>query len=622
MILLFIVLLQVVLALEDLEKSKHMENLDADTLDNIISSRSSTVYIIEAYAPWCHHCQDFAPFVTECSDKIAKDFKPKQVQMTRINCAIYKDECEKLKIIGFPTVLAYYHGTNKEEFNGDRRTADPFYKWIHGVYAKIHEKKEIKPDADDSLFSKVYMETQKQDKLFDLEIKEITSINDLKNDPWIVYNGPKYSILDKLAKRFNGLLRIGFGELTEFPKRVNPYFLYYLKSDKSTKIIPHDSHIDSIDEIYSFAFKSLLLTFIYPINTFELAGFDVAEVRHHFTSIFFPLTTTVIEHQYMLIYIDLKTITPTELKSILFALSNELDLYDYYPIGISVQRPTEGSRIKFYLTHDPLIAQMYVDAEVSKKLTTATSSTLTSSFSICTVKNPSIIAENGNEVFVKCQLETTEDKITSFVTQYKQFDIIEITPLNVKDIFTIQEPQVVVLLDPYLHTNTLSKMHLVLAMSKTKLKHIYFIDAWYFKSYVKTIFNLDELVLPQVIVIKNKSYFKPETELNLNTDELDKVFDFITSVIDKSEYNTFTAMHIGATNKEERIKPVEAENQHIPLQKIDTTESDREQGNDEFFVSPFFFIIVIVFLCVVAFLNFNTKKTYTSLPTHKNNKFA
>eukprot|EP00834_Sanchytrium_tribonematis_P001164 NODE_26_length_40862_cov_0.679513.p8 type:complete len:618 gc:universal NODE_26_length_40862_cov_0.679513:32860-34713(+) len=587
----------------DIERSDFMIELTVEALDGILNSRSSTLYIIEAYAPWCPHCQKFGPIISEVADKLHKEFKPQEIQMSRLNCDKFSGACDKLKVKGFPSVYSYYHGSKKAEFDGDREIGDPIYKWIHNQFTNIHERKETSAKADGSMFSKIYLESKikKNTSTFPVKLEEVDKISQLGSDPWLLFNGKKPDILEKISARFNGLLRIGHGDLTGFaPKRKNGYFLFFLKTGNSQTLIPHDSHINTIDEIYLFGIKSLLLNYIYDPEALKKSGFEMDEISHEFNSIFFPFVEDIKEQNYMFLHLDLKTLSLENLLRILSALSEELDTYDFYPVGISVQRPTQGHRIKFYLSHDNVHANNYLQSEKMKKISNSESKDV-QSFVLCNVKIPYKL---GSEDYIRCMKEVDTEKIRSFVKHHKVFDISEITPLNVKSVFSAKTPQIVALVDPYLHTKFTSNLHGIVAKTRVEstetLKKIFTLDAWFFKEYVSTAFNIDfnEEKLPLVVLVKDGKYYRSDSNLKEYND-FEKAYDYFTTLIDKSGFHDFVDMHTKRTI---------------------TTSSAFLSENIEKRPTNFYLVVLVVILIIAFALRYFTKSSYSLLPSH--NKFA
>ena len=83
-----------------------------------IPSAPTGLIVLVCYAPWCGHCQHFAPqYITFAREYYlsegyisARDAgspaAPAPV-MAALNCVTKRDICNSLKITGFPTVLLY-----------------------------------------------------------------------------------------------------------------------------------------------------------------------------------------------------------------------------------------------------------------------------------------------------------------------------------------------------------------------------------------------------------------------------------------------------------------------------------------------------------------------------------
>jgi len=103
--------------------------------------KNHTLVIMEYYAHWCPYCKKLAPTYKEAAS--ASD-----VPFAKMNCAdniANKVMCTKLKINGYPTVLAYRdHGKSTTEYMG-RRTKDKILQFV-GVM-----KKGESPPFDDTI---------------------------------------------------------------------------------------------------------------------------------------------------------------------------------------------------------------------------------------------------------------------------------------------------------------------------------------------------------------------------------------------------------------------------------------------------------------------------------------
>eukprot|EP00835_Amoeboradix_gromovi_P002825 NODE_169_length_16247_cov_0.185348.p2 type:complete len:604 gc:universal NODE_169_length_16247_cov_0.185348:14700-12889(-) len=585
-----------------LEKSENIIELTDSTLKGILQSRASTLFIIEGYAPWCVHCQAYAPFIAKAANNIAKLYSPKQIQINRLNCDEFQSSCELIKVSGFPSVFAYYHGSQSSEFTGDRSSEEATVKWITSTFEAINSDDNNRIQ-DTSLFSSFYLKPgKKHSNLFKMQVLKVESMLELMNDPWLIYNcDVKSGLLDSLSSRFNGLLKVGYGNLSSFaPKRPSCHFLFFLKTSEDPIMIPYDSHVIANDDLYQFALKALLITYPFDSSAFKLAGYELNEIQHSFSSIFRPLSL-LNDHSYMVLFINLDLIKDDQILTILQAMSEQLDTYDFYPIGISVLRPSVGSRLNIYTTHDQNIAHRYLNAEMSHSLDLDYKGSGDVAFTLCSVSDL-YSADKPIPVNVKCLNEVNFSKIRSFTKHQKQFDIIETTPLNVANVLSSKAPLVLALIDPYIHTKLLSTMYLSLAHGTRSGATGYFIDAWYFKEYSSIIFdiNYDTDKLPIILVVKDKKYYKPETNLDLINGEFTKIHEFISTLVDKSGFQVFKEMTVSAKLGEDQQEEIVA----------------RDEGG----YVPYYGLMLIILIGVVVYFRKANYKSYGRLPTH--NKFA
>lgn len=93
--------------------------LDPQLFDSKVIS-SNKPWVIDFYATWCGHCQDFAPVF----EQIAIKFKG-AVRAGKVNCGDHRHFCERAGVSGFPTVLYYpaysdtYKGIEIDSQDGD-----------------------------------------------------------------------------------------------------------------------------------------------------------------------------------------------------------------------------------------------------------------------------------------------------------------------------------------------------------------------------------------------------------------------------------------------------------------------------------------------------------------------
>lgn len=125
----------------DLQYNGPVSKLDSEEAVIKAAASSSGVAIVEFYAPWCPHCQHFAPtygsLATQYEDAPSVTF-------FAVNCEDHADVCTANEVKGFPTIKAFVKNTNST-YKGDQ-TLGNLTAWIteslaeHGLPApKIKE---------------------------------------------------------------------------------------------------------------------------------------------------------------------------------------------------------------------------------------------------------------------------------------------------------------------------------------------------------------------------------------------------------------------------------------------------------------------------------------------------
>ena len=65
---------------------------------------STTLSIVVFYAPWCAHCQRYVPIYNKIADKYKAN---EGVKFYAVNCVEYHEACDREKLKGYPTVIAF-----------------------------------------------------------------------------------------------------------------------------------------------------------------------------------------------------------------------------------------------------------------------------------------------------------------------------------------------------------------------------------------------------------------------------------------------------------------------------------------------------------------------------------
>ncbi len=81
--------------------------LDSKNFDDKVSYWGEDEWLLEFYAPWCTHCQHFAPTY----DKIAFALEPVGKKVAKIDCVAARDICTRFGVSGYPTIKLYVLST-------------------------------------------------------------------------------------------------------------------------------------------------------------------------------------------------------------------------------------------------------------------------------------------------------------------------------------------------------------------------------------------------------------------------------------------------------------------------------------------------------------------------------
>ncbi|KAH0956027.1 hypothetical protein HN011_009944 [Eciton burchellii] len=102
--------------------------------------------LVEFYAPWCGHCQQFAPIYDQLGEKYKDNDKLVIAKMDAT-----ANELEDIKITSFPTLTLYKKDTNDAvEYNGER-TLEGLSKFIEtsGEYGQAPQEAQEEDEDDD-----------------------------------------------------------------------------------------------------------------------------------------------------------------------------------------------------------------------------------------------------------------------------------------------------------------------------------------------------------------------------------------------------------------------------------------------------------------------------------------
>jgi len=115
----------------NLKYNEFVTHLD---FDNYVKETSDTLWAVEFYAPWCPHCQRFAPTWADIASTM-HDLDPR-IKFGVVNCVASSDLCTLFSIKGYPTVKTVYQGQTVDPFTGERGKA-AVIKWLSSEITKF-----------------------------------------------------------------------------------------------------------------------------------------------------------------------------------------------------------------------------------------------------------------------------------------------------------------------------------------------------------------------------------------------------------------------------------------------------------------------------------------------------
>lgn len=84
--------------------------LNADNIDTAIKSHK--ILMIKFYVPWCPHCKKLGPKYEKAARILQKDGLDSL--LASVDCNDQREVCTRFKVTGYPTVLVFKDGENKE----------------------------------------------------------------------------------------------------------------------------------------------------------------------------------------------------------------------------------------------------------------------------------------------------------------------------------------------------------------------------------------------------------------------------------------------------------------------------------------------------------------------------
>jgi thioredoxin 1 len=111
-----------------------------DTTWSDKTTRSSTVTVVAAWAPWCAVCSKTVPVLS----KVAGDYRGK-VQFVLLNVDRASKTTKKLGIKAVPTMLVYRDGKLLDTRTGGIADEGELRRWLDTIYKKHHNKPDDNP---------------------------------------------------------------------------------------------------------------------------------------------------------------------------------------------------------------------------------------------------------------------------------------------------------------------------------------------------------------------------------------------------------------------------------------------------------------------------------------------
>uniref|UniRef100_T1IPH3 DnaJ homolog subfamily C member 10 n=1 Tax=Strigamia maritima TaxID=126957 RepID=T1IPH3_STRMM len=122
----------------------NVDELNFETFSRVLIGEKPVA--IDFYAPWCGHCQTFAPEF----DAIAKNFEDK-IYFGKVNCEKHPDICRKANIRAYPTVRFYPVPNTKNDMIGEDINSQHAETITNILQTKLERLKQIKHEEHDEL---------------------------------------------------------------------------------------------------------------------------------------------------------------------------------------------------------------------------------------------------------------------------------------------------------------------------------------------------------------------------------------------------------------------------------------------------------------------------------------
>lgn len=123
----------------ELKERAHTESLGIlqiteENFKDMVATSDNNV-VLEVYAPWCGHCQHFAPVFREAGELLLAGNIKGGITVARMDGyqnKIPEQYNDMFPIKGFPTIFLHLHGSKTPPlvYSGQRHEADDLFKWV------------------------------------------------------------------------------------------------------------------------------------------------------------------------------------------------------------------------------------------------------------------------------------------------------------------------------------------------------------------------------------------------------------------------------------------------------------------------------------------------------------
>lgn len=110
--------------------------------------KGNSVVMVKFYAPWCGHCQHFAPAYAEA----ARLLHGSSIVLAKLDCSEDVAICSALDILGYPTVRVFRGGKEAEDYGGARK-AEAIYEYFMEAEKSTSKVTKITKDSMDKFIA-------------------------------------------------------------------------------------------------------------------------------------------------------------------------------------------------------------------------------------------------------------------------------------------------------------------------------------------------------------------------------------------------------------------------------------------------------------------------------------